>query len=87
MVNLSGVLAIFYNNPCQLDTVKKQVPLLAVILLKTVLDNSLALIRTADTTYFFADPITAVYFNIYSLYSFLPPDIIVDNMTAPHLSQ
>ena len=65
MVHLSGVLAVFYNNPCQLDTVNKQVLLLTVILLKTVLDNSLALTRTADTTYFFVDFITAVYFSIY----------------------
>lgn len=77
----------FFNNPCQLDSVKKQVLLLTVILLKTVLDNSLALTETADTTYFFADLITAVHFTIFQLYSFLPPDIIVDTMTAPSLSQ
>lgn len=87
MVNLSSVLATFYHNPCQLDTVKKQVLLLTVILLKTVSDNSLALTGTAGTTYFFADLITAACFSIYQLYLFLPPDIAVDNRTAPSLSQ
>lgn len=55
--------------------------------LKTVLGNSLPSTRAADTTYFFADLIAAVYFSIYWLHLFLPPDIIVDHLTAPGLPQ
>lgn len=80
-----GALAIviFNNSTRWLDTNKPS----SHILLKTVLDNSLPPTRAADITYFFADLIVAVYFSIYWLHSFLPPDIIVDHLTAPGVPQ